>query len=258
MIIEKKTKKEMQIIVTDTYDVMSKKVADDIEQLMQQYRQPVICVASGDSPAGVYKELVQKVNAKQLDVSNWFFVSLDEWAGMNGNDEGSCRFHLDNQLFNPLQVSTERISFFDGRADDLQLQCDEVENFISKHGGIDVAIVGLGMNGHVGMNEPGTSAALRSHVADIDPITQKTGQKYFKEQRQLTHGVTLGLTTLMEARHIILLVNGRHKAQIVQQVLEDEISEALPASLLRNHAGLKVYLDKEAAAPIHSDKYEQQ
>ncbi len=113
-------------------------------------------------------------------------------------------------------------------------------------------IVGLGINGHVGMNEPGTSAALRAHVADIDPITQKTGQKYFKEQRQLTHGVTLGLATLMEARHIILIASGTHKAEIVQQVFEGEISEALPASLLRNHQGLKVYLDKEAAAMTHS------
>ncbi len=242
----------MQITVADTYNAMSKKVADDIVQLMQTIEKPLICVASGDSPAGLYKELVQKVNTKRLDISDWYFVSLDEWAGMNENDEGSCRFHLNNQLFYPLQVPTERISFFDGRENDLQLQCHIVENFITEHGGIDVAIVGLGMNGHVGMNEPFTSAALHSHVTDIDPITQQTGQKYFKEPRQLTHGVTLGLATLRESRHIILLVNGKHKAQIAQKVLEGEISEGLPASLLRNHADLKVYLDKEAAAMIHS------
>jgi galactosamine-6-phosphate isomerase len=171
---------------------------------------------------------------------------------MNGKAEGSCRFHLNNELFNPLEIPAERICFFDGRADNLEMECTEVENFIKTHGGIDVAIVGLGMNGHVGMNEPGTSASLRSHVADIDPVTQKTGQKYFKEQRQLTHGVTLGLATLMEATHIILLVNGGHKAQIVKQVLEGDISETPPASLLRNHAGLKVYLDSEAAAMLHS------
>ncbi|MEJ7678675.1 MAG: glucosamine-6-phosphate deaminase [Segetibacter sp.] len=242
----------MKITVADTIDAMSKTVADDLIQLMQPVGHPIICTASGDSPAGLYKELVQKVNTNQLDVSDWYFISLDEWAGMNGNDEGSCRFHLNNQLFYPLQVSGERICFFDGRANDLQLECSKAEDFISSHGGIDVAIVGLGMNGHVGMNEPGTSAALRSHVADIDPITQKTGQKYFKEQRQLTHGVTLGLTTLMEARHIILIVSGRHKAKIAQQVVEGEISEALPASILRNHRSLKVYLDKEAAAMRHA------
>ena len=242
----------MKIIVADTHDAMSKTVADDIIQLMRAAKHPLICTASGDSPAGLYKQLVQKVNTKELNVSDWYFVSLDEWAGMNGKDEGSCRFHLNNELFDPLKVPAERICFFDGRADNLEMECTEVENFIKTHGGVDVAIVGLGMNGHVGMNEPGTSASLRSHVADIDPVTQKTGQKYFKEQRQLTHGVTLGLATIMEATNIILLVNGGHKAQIVQRVLEGDISETLPASLLRNHAGLKVYLDREAAALLRS------
>lgn len=242
----------MKIIVADTYEAMSRTVADDIIQLMQPVKQPLICTASGDSPAGLYKELVQKVNTKQLDVSDWYFVSLDEWAGMNGDDEGSCRYHLNNQLFNPLQVPAERICFFDGRADDLQMECNKVENFIKSHGGIDVAIVGLGMNGHVGMNEPGTSPELYSHVAEIDPLTQKVGQKYFKEQRQLSQGITLGLASLEEAKHVILIVSGKNKAGIVQKVLEGEISESLPASLLRNHEGLKVYLDKEAAAMIHS------
>lgn len=240
----------MEFSVSDTYEAMSKKVADDIIQLMQPVKQPLICTASGDSPAGLYKELVQRVNAQQADISNWFFVSLDEWAGMNGDDEGSCRFHLNNELFNPLQLQ-QRVCFFDGRANDLQSECNKVENFVKAHGGIDVAIVGLGINGHVGMNEPGTSAALRSHVADIDPVTQKTGQKYFKEPQSLTQGITLGLATLMEAKHVILLVSGRHKAEVVKKVLEGEISEALPASLLRNHKDLKVYLDKEAAALIH-------
>jgi galactosamine-6-phosphate isomerase len=245
----------MKIIIADTYDQMSKQAADDIIQLMQGTDHSLICVASGDSPAGLYKELVERVNTKQIDISCWDFVSLDEWSGMNGDDEGSCRFHLNQQLFGPLQIAAERICFFDGRADDLQLECNKVENFIKRHEGIDVAIVGLGMNGHVGMNEPGTPATLHSHVTDIDPVTQKAGQKYFKEQQQLTHGITLGLANLMEARDVILLVNGRHKAEIVQRVLEEEISEALPATLLRSHPRLKVYLDKQSAALIHSNFY---
>jgi len=117
-------------------------------------------------------------------------------------------------------------------------------------GGITAAIVGLGMNGHVGMNEPGTSPELYSHIAEIDTETQKVGQKYFKEQQHLSHGLTLGIASLMKARHIILLVNGAKKAQIVQKVLEGEISESLPASLLRKHPDLKVYLDKEAASML--------
>ena len=167
---------------------------------------------------------------------------------MNGNDEGSCRFHLNNQLFNPLQIAEKQISFFDGRAKDLNEECDRIENFIKEHGGIDLAIVGLGMNGHVGMNEPGTSPSLHSHVAEIDSITQQVGQKYFKEKTALSKGITLGIANLMEARNVFLLVNGKKKAEIVKQVLEGEISEQFPASFLRNHKNFSVYLDDEAAS----------
>jgi galactosamine-6-phosphate isomerase len=166
---------------------------------------------------------------------------------MNGNDEGSCRFHLNNQLFNPLHISENNICFFDGKTKDLNAECDKVENFITQHGGIDVAIVGLGMNGHVGMNEPGTSSSLRSHVTEIDAITQQVGQKYFKEKTHISKGITLGIANIMEARNVILIVSGNKKAEILRRVLEEEISEQLPASLLRNHENFSVYLDAEAA-----------
>ena len=238
----------MKIFTGDTYETMSRQAAGDIITLTQSLKNPVLCTASGDTPAGLYKELINEVNQKKIDVSGWYFVSLDEWIGLNGDDEGSCRFHLNNQLFNPLQVAKDNIGFFDGREKDLNKECENMENFIRQHGGITIAILGLGMNGHVGMNEPGTSPALRSHVTDLDSQTQKIGQKYFKKEQQLSKGITLGLATLMEARNIILLVSGRHKAEIVQKVLEGEISEQLPASLLRRHPGLQIYLDKEAAA----------
>jgi len=242
----------MEIFVLDSYEAMSQKAAADLLQIMQGIEKPLICPASGDSPAGLYKELVEQVNTNLIDITGWSFISLDEWAGMNGSDEGSCRFYLNDQLFGPLKVGEERIVFFDGRAQDLQQECDKVENFIDTQGGIDLAIVGLGMNGHVGMNEPGTSAALRTHVADIDIVTQKTGQKYFKEPKILTQGITLGLATLMEAATVMLVVSGKHKAAIVKKILEEEISEARPASILRNHPNFKVYLDKDAAAGLQS------
>jgi glucosamine-6-phosphate isomerase len=241
----------MKVFVADTYEAISKQAANDITGLMRSFENPLLCVASGDTPAGLYKEIVDKVNKKELDISKWTFVGLDEWAGMNADDEGSCRFYVNNQLFNPLQIAESSIRFFDGRAKDLDKECEDVESFILQHGGIDVAILGLGMNGHIGMNEPGTLSSLRSHVTVLDPITQKVGQKYFKEQQQLTEGITLGLATLMEAKHIILLVSGSHKAEIVQRIINEEISEQLPASLLRNHSGLKIYLDKGAAQLSH-------
>jgi len=237
----------MKIFVSDTYENMSKKAAEEIIQMTESLEHPVICAASGDSPAGLYKEIVGRVKRKDLDVSNWLFVGLDEWAGMNGNDEGSCRYHLNHQLFQPLQVHDDKISFFDGRADDLQLECERIETFIRERGGIDVAILGLGTNGHVGMNEPGISRHKYSHVADLAETTKKAGQKYFKTQQMLTQGVTLGMASLIEARHIILVVSGKHKAEIVSKIIEDEISEQLPGTLLRNHPSYKIFLDEGAA-----------
>jgi glucosamine-6-phosphate isomerase len=238
----------MEIFTGDNYEMMSKRAADDIITLTQSLKNPALCTASGDTPAGLYKELINEIHQKKIDVSGWYFISLDEWIGLNGDDEGSCRFHLNYQLFNPLLVAEDNISFFDGRGKDLDNECENMENFIRQHGGITIAILGLGMNGHVGMNEPGTSPTLRSHVTELDSQTKKIGQKYFIKEQQLSKGITLGLATLMEAGTIILLVSGRHKAEIVRKVLEGEISEQLPASLLRHHPGLRVYLDKEAAS----------
>ncbi len=237
----------MEIIIADTYEALSKKAAHDLLHLLQPLQQPLICTASGDTPAGLYRNLVQQYGQQQFDPSQWRFVGLDEWSGMNGTTEGSCRYYVDQQLFNPLEVEAQHICFFDGTAENLEAECSRVEAFIQAQGGIEVAILGLGLNGHVGMNEPGTSPFLHSHIAALDPETQQVGQKYFKQPQQLSEGITLGLATLLEARHIFLLVSGRRKAEIVKKVIEENPTENIPATLLRDHPDFRLYLDAEAA-----------
>ena len=237
----------MKVKIKDTYDAMSKQAAEDLLLMLQLLDKPLVCVASGASPAGLYKELVRLVKAAGTDTSTWHFVGLDEWKGMDGSDEGSCRDHLNHQLFNPLSVAEQRICFFDGRAKDIVSECQRVEDFIQQFERINVAILGIGVNGHIGMNEPGTPASLRSHVADIHPTTQQIGQKYFKEPRQLDKGLTLGIATLLEAKHLILLASGESKAKSVYEMLHAPKSEEMPATLLREHTNLLIYLEKEAA-----------
>ncbi|MCW3089982.1 MAG: glucosamine/galactosamine-6-phosphateisomerase [Ferruginibacter sp.] len=244
----------MRLFIKETFEDLSSQAAIDLIELMQAREDPLVCVASGDSPAGLYKNIAGKINKKELDISRWSFVGLDEWVGMNGTNEGSCRFHLNNQLFGPCHVKDTQIFFLDGSTEDLQKECAEAETFVKQQGGIDVAILGLGLNGHIGMNEPGTSLSSRTHVTTLDTLTQQTGQKYFKEQQQLNEGITLGLATLMEAKYVMLLVSGPHKAAIVKKVLEGEISEEVPASLLRGHPGLSVYLDAAAAELLQNDE----
>lgn len=238
----------MQLFISDTYESMSAKAAEKVIEKMNDNPNGLLSPASGDSPTGLYKELVNQISDKKIDISGWKFVGLDEWIGMNGADEGSCRFYLDKQLFGPLNISENNICFFDGKEKNLDDECTKVEKFINEHGQIDMAIVGLGLNGHVGMNEPGTSPSLHSHVAEIDPLTQQVGQKYFKEKTHISQGLTLGIANLMEAKNVILIVSGSKKAEIVRRLLEEEISEQLPASLLRNHKNFCVYLDAEAAS----------
>jgi glucosamine-6-phosphate isomerase len=241
----------MNIKIATTYEAMSRQAARDLVSLIASNEKPMLCTPSGDTPTGLYKELIKEIKQQQLDISSWKFVGLDEWAGMNGSDEGSCRYHLHNQLFHPLGVKKEQICFFDGRAENGEAECRQVEAFIHQGGGIDVALLGLGLNGHIGMNEPGTALSIRAHVAAIDFLTQQTGQKYFTKPQTLSHGLTLGLATLMEAKHIMLLASGEHKAGIVRKVVTEAPSADLPATLLRSHAHLTFYLDKAAAQLLH-------
>lgn len=237
----------MKIFIEEDYELMSCRAADEVMHIAEPIKNPVLCTATGDSPKGLYKEMIDRIGKKNIDVSGWYFVGLDEWLGMNGKDEGSCRFHLNNDLLNPLRVRENRICFFDGSAKNIENEIQKTDDFIKAQGGIDMIIVGLGMNGHIGMNEPGTDSSLHSHISEIDIITQKTGQKYFAKQQNLSHGITLGIASVMEARNVILLANGYKKAEIIQKVLEGEISEKIPASLLRKHKNFSIYLDKEAA-----------
>lgn len=224
------------------------KMAADLIAITSNINEPLICPASGDTPIGLYHELVKRVNAKQLDVSKWNFIGLDEWLGMNGEDEGSCRNSLDREFFQPLHIDETRISFFDGKSPIPKDECRNAEAYIEANEGIDVAILGLGMNGHIAMNEPGTSKNMRSHVCDIAEETQQVGQKYFKSPTPITQGITLGIGTLLDSTHIMLMVTGAKKAAIVQRIFSSAETPDIPATYFMSHPNITIYLDTEAAS----------
>ncbi|GAA4302641.1 glucosamine-6-phosphate deaminase [Compostibacter hankyongensis] len=241
----------MEIQVFDSYASLSEKAADEVIQALQLRERPLFCVASGDTPKGLYRILAERCRRGQADISGWYFLGLDEWLGLGGDDPGSCRYMLEEDLIRPLGVQPGQCCFFDGRTKDPEAECSRVEAFIRQHGPIDLAVLGLGMNGHIGLNEPGTPASLRSHVSVIDPVTAQVGQKYFVRPQSLTQGITLGMATLMEAARLLLLINGEKKSAVLQQALEGEITPALPASLLRRHPHYTVYTDAGAAGMLH-------
>jgi 6-phosphogluconolactonase/glucosamine-6-phosphate isomerase/deaminase len=155
---------------------------------------------------------------------------------------------LDKHFFLPLEIPESNICFFDGKANDPEAECRRAGSFILAHGPIDLAVLGLGMNGHIGFNEPGTSPSLHAHVVNLDKVTTQVGQKYFPGQRLLAKGITLGLADLTEADKLLLIVNGEQKAPVVRRMLKQEAGDHLPASLLRDHPGLSIYLDQAAAS----------
>lgn len=207
--------------------------------------QPLLCPASGDTPAGLYKAMANTYRPSQY--AGWSFVGLDEWVGLNGADEGSCRYSINRDLFRPLGISENNLFFFNGRSTDLPGECLRAEQFIREKNGIDVAILGVGMNGHVAMNEPGSAIDSRTRVVTLHPVTKKVGQKYFNQPQVLDEGITLGIGTLLESRHIILMVSGKHKAVIVQKMLEQPVTNEVPASLLLQHPSVTLFLDADAA-----------
>ncbi len=238
----------MEIKFCEDYRRLSRQAVEDWVQCLQHKPDALVCVASGDSPAGMYHHLAELVQSGKADISGWSFLGLDEWLGMNGRDEGSCRYHLDRQLFQPLGVPEERICFFDGRAADPEAECRRAEQWVKERGGLDLVVLGLGLNGHIGMNEPGTDPSTRCHIAELDELTIQTGQKYFSRATPLSGGLTLGIGTILEARNILLLVSGAKKAAVVRRLVEEEVSAALPASYLKTHAATRLYLDREAAS----------
>lgn len=237
----------MKIVIEDSYEKMSAAAAKGVVEIITENNDALICPASGDTPSGLFNDLVNRAKKGEFNPHKLFFVGLDEWMGMNGGDEGSCREYLDRQLFHPLNIKEDHISFFDGRSPDPNEECDKTDNFINDHGGIDLCILGLGMNGHIGMNEPGVSHLHLSHIAEISEETASIGQKYFSNNRNLEKGLTLGIASILASKHIFLLVSGEKKSAAVKKLLESEISSDFPASFLKTHPSCVIYLDTEAA-----------
>lgn len=227
---------------------MSLRAAREVIDLVKSKPDALICIAAGHTPELTCSLIAQIAKKESVDFSRCFFVSLDEWVGIPPDNEGSCQYFLRTFLFTPLNISEKNMHLFDPMDDDLENECKEMDQFIQEHGGIDYILVGVGRNGHIGFNEPGASFGQYSHVIDLDETTQSVGQKYFREQTTLTHGITLGLQHLMEARRAVLIANGEKKAAVIKEMIEGEISPQMPASIMKKHPNGEIIIDIQAAS----------
>lgn len=238
----------MNLNIHSNYQEMCRAAANFTAEYIRKNPAALLCLPSGDTPTGIFKFLVDDAREGKLDFKDCSFVGLDEWVGMDGSHEGSCRHYMDQHLFLPLGIEPGKIHFFNGAAADINLECIRINEFIAQKGPIDVIMVGLGLNGHVGLNEPGVDFGLYAHVSALDQKTKHIARKYFKEEVQLTSGITLGPRHLLESRVAILIASGTKKAEIVVQALEQEVSKDIPASIFQQHANAWVFIDQDAAA----------
>lgn len=243
----------MQINIYKDYSALSFYTAQAIIDLVKNKPDAVLCLAAGNTPQLTYTLMVQKAIDEKVDFNKCIFIGLDEWVGIPPENEGSCHFFLQEHIFKPLNIPPSNIHLFDALSDNPEQECKAMDDIIVSVGGIDLMLVGVGMNGHIGFNEPGVPVDNYSHVIALDAATQSVGQKYFRQNTRLEKGITLGLRHLQQAKKAILIANGKHKAEIIKKVLEEEINTTLPASIIRTHGQALVMLDKEAASLLNKD-----
>ncbi|RIV20391.1 glucosamine-6-phosphate deaminase [Fibrisoma montanum] len=230
------------------HNTLSQHAAERMAAIIRQKPDAIICVASGDTPIETYRRFVALVQAGAVDIGRCTFVGLDEWVGFGPDDMGSCSYYVYRDLLTPLALRPGQIYYFNARADDLRAECERIDRVILEHGGLDLLLVGMGMNGHIALNEPGIPFSNYCHVAELAETTKTVGQKYFTQETTLTQGITIGLRHLTEAREVILLVSGAKKAQILHQALTGPVTEEVPASIIQTHPNAYVWVDEGAGS----------
>lgn len=240
----------MELKIFTNYHTLSHAAAGFIIDRVRANPQAVLCLAAGDTPKETYALLAANAAGGLANFSECTFIGLDEWIGIPPDNQGSCQHFLRHHLFAPLKVGGERIHLFNALAADLNGECQKMDQVIRQLGGIDLMLVGVGMNGHIGFNEPGVREDLYAHVVELDSTTRQVGQKYFTVATALEKGITLGLRHMLESRTAILMASGPRKAEVVRQALEGPVSTTMPASLIRRHPNSIVMVDQDAASHL--------
>jgi 6-phosphogluconolactonase/Glucosamine-6-phosphate isomerase/deaminase len=238
----------MQVKIFEDHPELSATVAREIQELVQAKPNTILCMASGETPRLTCQLLVQMIRSGKTDISQLHFIGLDEWVGIEPGNSGSCHYFFQHELITPLGLREDQVHLFDGMSTDLQAECKKMDETIDRLGGIDLIVAGIGMNGHIGFNEPGISPDLYSHVAQLDETTLTVGQKYFDSPTRLQEGITLGLKHLLNARKAILIANGKKKAEVIRSAVRETVSNHLPATIMQTHSNGFIMVDKEAAS----------
>ncbi|MBS4219156.1 6-phosphogluconolactonase [Bacillus sp. FJAT-49711] len=236
------------IKIVESTEEIARKIAEEMNESLNHDEQPVFCLASGSTPEKGYKQFAEIMDEEKLKKLK--IVSLDEWVGIDRNSEGSCYQMLNKDLFSLLQLDSEQIQFFNGTSHNMQEECERIDQFIENHP-ITFSLMGVGMNGHIGLNEPGCPALDYSSIVDLSETTKTVAQKYFAQRTDLEKGITLGLNQIINSKRVIVVITGEHKAHIVKEIFSNQEAN-LPAQKLLNYDHIDFYVDSDAAKYIRN------
>lgn len=245
----------MKLKITKDYESMSQVAAQIIVETMKQYPTGLYCFAGGDTPVRTLQLLVEAHQKKEIDLSQAYYIELDEWIGIEQSNTGSCLSYLNRNLFGPANIPLTHIHYFDSQAKDLDKQCQEANAYITLHNGLTLTLLGVGENGHLGFNEPGVSFQNNAHIIDLEETTKTVGKKYFDTQAALTKGITLGIRQLMASKVLIVEANGVKKQRPIEKVLCGKVDKMCPVTVINTHPHAYLIVDQQAVNK-ERDSYE--
>ena len=242
----------MKILVFETPDEVARAVAQRVAEALAAQPSLVLGLPTGRTPIATYAELRRLHHRGAADFSRASTFNLDEFAGVTRSQPGSFRVFMEQHLFSGVNLAPERIHFLDGAARDLDAECDRYESEISAAGGLGLQLLGIGANGHIGFNEPGTELAARTHRVTLADSTRRDNAALFGgDPGQVPReALSMGVGTILKAADILLIATGERKAQCIEQTVRGPVTTRLPASFLQLHPRVEFYLDQAAAAKL--------
>jgi glucosamine-6-phosphate deaminase len=239
----------MRIRVFDTAAALARALALDVVRAVARQPDIVLGLPTGRTPIPLYRELARQHRVRGADFSRASTFNLDEFLGIDGRDPRSYRAFMQRHLFDHVNLPPRRIHFLKGAVRDVAAECERYERAIEAAGGIDVQILGLGTNGHIGFNEPGRALAARTHRTRLTPATRRANAALFAGRVTAVprEALSMGMATILHARRIVLVATGATKARCVKRMIHGPVTPRLPASFLQLHANTQVWLDRAAA-----------
>lgn len=226
----------MKVVKVNSYEEMSAYIAERIACQIKEKPQSVLGLATGSTPVGAYEKLCEMYKENKVDFSCVTTFNLDEYYPINPDDKNSYRYFMEEKLFSKVNIKKENINIPSGNAPDAALECKLYDEKLEKSGGVDLQILGIGVNGHIGFNEPADTLCSGTHLTELAKETIASNSRFFKNELEVpTHAITMGIGSIMKAKSIIIAANIKDKKEAVEKVLGGNITTSCPATLLCAH-----------------------